>query len=121
MSKPGSCVGQLSKIEMSGRAWVQEGWRAAFLDGPVSGRARCIWGNVTVGQEAGGLKGCRHCVAQGPREPANRSRTIRFSRLLFADFTSSCSFCCCRLRISVRAPLKSLFSTIEPWVTQPSL
>jgi hypothetical protein len=32
MSKPDSGVGRLSNIEMSGRAWVQEGWRAAFRD-----------------------------------------------------------------------------------------
>jgi len=72
-----------------------------------------------------GLRGRRAAGAfQGPGGgslSAKRSRTMRFSRLVLADFTSTCSFCCCRLRISVSAPLRSLFSTIEPWVTQPSL
>ena len=56
MSNPNRSVGRLSKFEMSGRAWVQEGWHPAFRDGPVSGRARCIWGNVAVEQEADDLR-----------------------------------------------------------------
>jgi hypothetical protein len=50
-----------------------------------------------VGQEADDLRGRPHRVAQGPKEPANLLRTMRFSRLVLADFTSASSRCGRRL------------------------
>jgi hypothetical protein len=36
---------------MSGRGWVQEGWRASFWGVAMSDNSRSIRGNVSVGQE----------------------------------------------------------------------
>jgi len=130
MSKPDVGVRWFCQLEMSATEWGLRGRERA------AGRA--IGGvkhAVNLGEREHGAGGGwletpvdtpRRAAgsAQGPgggSVPAKRSRTMRFSRLLLADRTSSCSFCCWRLRISVRAPLRSLFSTMEPWVTQPSL
>ena len=59
LSKPSSRVGRLSNVETSGRAWVQAGWKPAFVGVRGSGAAGSSGGTPPSGKRRMAWEGVR--------------------------------------------------------------